>query len=37
MGYMDQTDIFFRSAQALSQDLKEMDKLVEALRTKQAR
>ena len=34
MGYMDQTDIFFRSAQALSnlkeQDLKTLDRLVEA-------
>jgi alkaline phosphatase len=41
MGYMDQTDIFFRSAQALSnlknQDLKTLDKLVEATHSMQAR
>ena len=37
MGYMDQTDIFFRSAQALSQDLTTLDKLVEAAHSLQAR
>ena len=37
MGYMDQTDIFFRSAQALSQDLKTLDKLIEAAHALQAR
>jgi alkaline phosphatase len=36
MGYMDQTDIFFRSAQALSTDLKTLDKLVEAAHSLQA-
>jgi alkaline phosphatase len=37
MGYMDQTDIFFRSAQALSEDLKALDKLVDELHSSQAR
>jgi alkaline phosphatase len=41
MGYMDQTDIVFRSAQALSnlkdRDLKALDKLVEATHSLQAR
>ena len=37
MGYMDQTDIFFRSAQALSQDLRVLDQFVEATHTLQAR
>ena len=37
MGYMDQTDIFFRSAQALSMDLKTLDKLVDATHSLQAR
>jgi alkaline phosphatase len=36
MGYMDQTDIFFRSAQALSMDLKTLDKLVDATHSLQA-
>jgi alkaline phosphatase len=36
MGYMDQTDIFFRSAQALSMDLKALDKLVDATHSLQA-
>jgi alkaline phosphatase len=37
IGYMDQTDIFFRSAQALSQDWKELDALIEKTHTTQAR
>ena len=41
MGYMDQTDIFFRSAQALSnlkdEELKTLDKLVKATHSLQAR
>jgi alkaline phosphatase len=37
MGYMDQTDIFFRSAQALSNELKALDKLVDDLHGLQAR
>ena len=37
MGYMDQTDIFFRSAQARSEDFKKLDDLVEAAHALQAR
>ncbi len=36
MGYMDQTDIFFRSAQALSQNLQTLDKVVESIHSLQA-
>lgn len=37
MGYMDQTDIFFRSAQALSEDTEALDKLVERVKLQQGR
>jgi alkaline phosphatase len=33
-GYLDQTDIFFRSAQALTQDTVAMDKLLDHIRAK---
>jgi len=36
-GYLDQTDIFFRSAQALSEDTSLLDKLLDAARARQAR
>ena len=35
-GYMDQTDIFFRSAQALTEDTAAMDKLLDQIRVKKA-
>jgi alkaline phosphatase len=37
MGYLDQTDIFFRSAQALSQDLTALDQALEKVHNLQAR
>jgi alkaline phosphatase len=36
-GYLDQTDIFFRSAQALTEDTEALDKLLEQLRRRQSR
>jgi alkaline phosphatase len=33
-GYLDQTDIFFRSAQALTENTADLDKLLEAARTR---
>lgn len=37
MGYFDQTDIFFRSAQALTENTGNLDRLVEEARKRQAR
>jgi alkaline phosphatase len=36
-GYLDQTDIFFRSAQALTEDTEAIDKLLEQVRRRQSR
>jgi alkaline phosphatase len=36
-GYLDQTDIFFRSAQALTEDTSLLDKLLDAARARQVR
>jgi alkaline phosphatase len=36
-GYLDQTDIFFRSAQALTENTSELDKLLDAARKRQSR
>jgi len=36
-GYLDQTDIFFRSAQALSEDTTALDKALRELRARQVR
>jgi len=36
-GYFDQTDVFFRSAQALTENTADLDKLLEAARKRQSR
>lgn len=36
-GYLDQTDIFFRSAQALTEDTSALDKLLDEMRRRQSR
>ena len=36
-GYLDQTDVFFRSAQALTEDTSALDKVLEELRRRQSR